>query len=364
MSDGRAGPPPRWETPPTAPLTHRPLMSLSFAGRAVLLAVARARSPARRAARADRGRSSRRRSPTSATRSPPIVPRSARARLHVATTFGAASAAPVVLSLPAWTPGAYEIANFARDVSGFGAVQGQRHACGGTRRTTTRWRVWPKGAGQVTVSFDFLADTLDNAMAWTRPDFALFNGTNVFLYPEGRSTDFPSTVTVRTEPDFLIATGMTRAAGAADLHGGELSRARRHALLRRPVRPRQRDRVGEDGALRDVSARERSLRAARAHGVGADQARPSRPRCSSSARCRGTATRHVDHRLDRRRDEWARARQLARRRRASRPAIGSEFQPSTVRARDLPRVEREAAAAGRPRAVPLRPVRSRRPGSG
>ena len=46
--------------------------------------------------------------------------------------------------------------------------------------------------------------------------------------------------------------------GAADLPRGELSRARRHALLRRAVRPRQRDRVGEDGAVRDVSARARS----------------------------------------------------------------------------------------------------------
>jgi len=131
-------------------------------------------------------------------------------KLHVATTFGVTSATPVVLSLPAWTPGAYEIANFARDVGGFGATQGS-DSLRWDKADYDSWRVWPKGAGTVTVSFDFLADTLDNAMAWTRPDFALFNGTNVFLYPEGRSTDFTSTVVVKTEPDFLIATGMTRA---------------------------------------------------------------------------------------------------------------------------------------------------------
>src|SRR4051812_28477772 len=130
-------------------------------------------------------------------------------RLHVATTFGVASAAPVVLSLPAWTPGAYEISNFARQVSRFDAQQG-RDSLRWDKADYDTWRVWPKGAGQVTVSFDVTADTLDNAMAWTRPDFALFNGTNVFLYPEGRSTDFASTVVVKTEPEFLIATGMTR----------------------------------------------------------------------------------------------------------------------------------------------------------
>ena len=130
-------------------------------------------------------------------------------RLHVVTTFGVASASPVVLSLPAWTPGAYEISNFARQVSRFGAQQGS-DSLRWDKADYDTWRVWPKEAGQITVSFDVTADTLDNAMAWTRPDFALFNGTNVFLYPEGRSTDFASTVVVKTEPEFLISTGMTR----------------------------------------------------------------------------------------------------------------------------------------------------------
>ena len=45
----------------------------------------------------------------------------------------------------------------------------------------------------MTVRFDYVADTLDNAMTWARPDFLLFNGTNLFLYPEGSGFDFPAT---------------------------------------------------------------------------------------------------------------------------------------------------------------------------
>ncbi len=134
-------------------------------------------------------------------------------RLHVVTTFGVAGTAPVELSLPAWTPGAYEIVNFARTVSEFGAVQGA-DTLRWDKADYDTWRVWPKRAGQVAVSFDVTADTLDNGMSWTKPDFALFNGTNVFLYPEGRPTDFASTVTIKTEPDFLIATGMARGSEA------------------------------------------------------------------------------------------------------------------------------------------------------
>src|SRR6202521_6284292 len=40
-----------------------------------------------------------------------------------AMTFTVGGIAPVVLSLPAWTPGAYEISNFARNFSNFTAQE-------------------------------------------------------------------------------------------------------------------------------------------------------------------------------------------------------------------------------------------------
>jgi predicted metalloprotease with PDZ domain len=131
-------------------------------------------------------------------------------RLHVTTTFDVSDGGAVVLSLPAWTPGAYEISNFAKWVSGFGATQ-NGSALRWDKLDFDTWRVRPAGSGRVTVEFDYQADSLDNAMSWTRPDFALFNGTNLFLYPEGRSLDFPATMSVNTEPQFRVATSMTPA---------------------------------------------------------------------------------------------------------------------------------------------------------
>jgi predicted metalloprotease with PDZ domain len=136
-------------------------------------------------------------------------------RLRVATSFTVSGAAPVVLSLPAWTPGAYEISNFANRVTGFGASQ-DGSPLRWDKLDYDTWRVRPSGAGRVTLTFEFLADTLDNAMAWTRPDFALFNGTNLFLYPEGRPTEFAATVVIRTEPDFRVATSMPSSAPSTD----------------------------------------------------------------------------------------------------------------------------------------------------
>ena len=128
-------------------------------------------------------------------------------QLRVTTSFDVAGAADVLLSLPAWTPGAYEISDFSKWVSGFRAVQ-DGAALRWDKLDYDTWRVHPVHAGRVSVSFEYAADTLDNAMSWTRPDFALFNGTNLFMYPEGRTPDFPSTVVIATEPGFLIATGL------------------------------------------------------------------------------------------------------------------------------------------------------------
>ena len=184
-------------------------MLRSLAGRAVVLASLCAASPALAQRAASEVPAS---APVTGVRYEVTADRAGLAehRLHVVTSFGVAGTAPVLLSLPAWTPGAYEIVNFARTVSEFGATQGT-DSLRWDKADYDTWRLWPKRAGQVTVTFDVIADTLDNGMSWTKPDFALFNGTNLFLYPEGRSTDFAATVAIKTEPDFLIATGMTRA---------------------------------------------------------------------------------------------------------------------------------------------------------
>jgi len=139
--------------------------------------------------------------------------------LKVSMTFATSGTAPVILSLPAWTPGAYEMTWFAKWVSAF-APTGDGKALVWDKVDYDTWRVRPDGAKRITVKFDFLADSLDNAMAWAQPNFALFNGTNVFLYPEGRGFDWPATVTVRTEPSWLVATGMTAVAGAAGAGAG------------------------------------------------------------------------------------------------------------------------------------------------
>jgi predicted metalloprotease with PDZ domain len=130
--------------------------------------------------------------------------------VDVAMTFATTSGAPVVLSLPAWTPGAYEMSNFSRWLTKFDATA-DGHVISWDKLDYDTWRIRPAGAKSVKVTFRYVADSLDNAMAWTKPDFLLLNGTNVFMYPEGQPLEYNATVAVHTEPEWRVTTGMTSA---------------------------------------------------------------------------------------------------------------------------------------------------------
>lgn len=127
--------------------------------------------------------------------------------IKVTTRFGVSGRDPVLLSLPAWTPGAYELSFFARNVVNFAATADGK-ALTWDKLDYDTWRIATGGSKSVTVTFDYRADSLDNAMAWSRDDFAFFNGTNLFLYPEGRDAAFGASVTVNTEPQWRVTTGM------------------------------------------------------------------------------------------------------------------------------------------------------------
>ena len=128
-------------------------------------------------------------------------------QLGVAMTFNVSGTAPVVLALPAWSPGHYVLLWFARRVSNFSPQQNGA-ALDWRKLDYQTWEIRPRAAGTVRVTFRYLANAVDRAVAWTAPNFAFFNGTNVFLYPVGRGFDWPARVTIRTEPSWRVATGM------------------------------------------------------------------------------------------------------------------------------------------------------------
>ncbi|MEQ1855253.1 MAG: PDZ domain-containing protein [Longimicrobiales bacterium] len=128
--------------------------------------------------------------------------------IRIEMSFDVTNGDAVSLSLPSWTPGSYSLGDFAKNVGNVRATQSGAEIRWDKADFDT-WRVYPTGRGRVSVALDYAADELDNGQAWSRPDFAFFNGTNVFFYPEGADLDFSSEIVFHTEADWKIATGLT-----------------------------------------------------------------------------------------------------------------------------------------------------------
>ena len=135
------------------------------------------------------------------------VPDPASKLFHVEATFPASGQDTLRVSLPAWSPGNYDIQNYARFVRHFSARDAQGHTLFWDRLDKDTWRVPTGGAAAITVSFDMLADTIDLSMARLTGDFGQFLGTNLFLYQPGH-LDRPAAVRFALPADWRVATAL------------------------------------------------------------------------------------------------------------------------------------------------------------
>jgi predicted metalloprotease with PDZ domain len=125
----------------------------------------------------------------------------------VTAEFPATGKDTLYLSLPAWSPGAYEIQNYARYVRGFGATSATGQALFWDRFDKDTWRVVTAKSARVTVQFDYLADTIDLSLARLTGDFGQFLGTNLFLFEEGQPRR-PAEVRFRLPAGWQVTTAL------------------------------------------------------------------------------------------------------------------------------------------------------------
>jgi predicted metalloprotease with PDZ domain len=140
------------------------------------------------------------------------IPSPATRLFHVSADFPARGKDTLRVSLPAWSPGNYEIQNYARYVRHFGAKSPAGQALFWDRLDKDTWRVVTAKQDRVTVEFDYLADTVDLSLARINGEFGQFLGTNLFLYEEGR-LDRPAEVRFALPPGWQVTTAL-RGSGA------------------------------------------------------------------------------------------------------------------------------------------------------
>jgi predicted metalloprotease with PDZ domain len=139
---------------------------------------------------------------------------------HVKAEFPTTGTDTLLVSLPAWSPGNYEIQNYARFVRHFAAQDAAGKALFWDRLDKDTWRIGTGRSPTITVAFDFLADEIDLSRARLVADFGEFLGTNLFLYQEGH-LERPAEVRFALPAGWAVATALPRggeAYRAADYH--------------------------------------------------------------------------------------------------------------------------------------------------
>lgn len=132
---------------------------------------------------------------------------------HMKAVFPTAGLDTLLASLPAWSPGNYDIQNYARYVRHFAAQDAQGKPLFWDRLDKDTWRIGTRGSDRVTLEFDYLADDIDLSKARLTDDFGEILGTNLFLYQEGH-LDRPAEVRFTLPAGWQVATAL--AGGGTD----------------------------------------------------------------------------------------------------------------------------------------------------
>jgi predicted metalloprotease with PDZ domain len=128
-------------------------------------------------------------------------------QFHVSADFPARGKDTLFVSLPAWSPGNYEIQNYARYLHDFSARGASGQPLRWDRGDKDTWRVWPAGGDRVTIEFDYEPEKIDLSLARTVADFAQFLGTNLFLFEAGQLSR-PAEVRFRLPAGWQVTTAL------------------------------------------------------------------------------------------------------------------------------------------------------------
>jgi len=93
------------------------------------------------------------------------------------------------LQMPVWSPGRYARMDFARNVRDASVQDANGHAVRFDRETGSLWRIYPAGAGHVTMRYRVFADNLSGTFSVLDTAHANWNGASLFMYVVGHKPD-------------------------------------------------------------------------------------------------------------------------------------------------------------------------------
>ncbi len=110
----------------------------------------------------------------------------------------------MVVQLPAWRPGRYELGNFAKNISGFSAKG--KEELGHTKLTKDRWEIVLDGSTEIQISYRYYAADWNAGSTYTTDDFLYVNPVNCLMYAIN-SLEEPCILSITCPDVFRLAIG-------------------------------------------------------------------------------------------------------------------------------------------------------------
>ncbi len=111
------------------------------------------------------------------------------------------------LQLPAWRPGRYELADFAKNIQRFAVFDGNGNALPFRKQTKDLWEVETNGSGTVKAVYNYFANEMNAGSTYMDGKQLYVNPVNCFLYVPERINQ-PATLELDIPTDWNVATGM------------------------------------------------------------------------------------------------------------------------------------------------------------
>lgn len=111
------------------------------------------------------------------------------------------------VQLPAWRPGRYELANFAKNMTRLTASDSSGNKLAVAKISKDRWQIQTEKVHQIQITYSYYAQQMDAGGSWLDKDQLYLNFINCLVYIEGRLLE-ECYVQLALPDNYLIACGL------------------------------------------------------------------------------------------------------------------------------------------------------------
>jgi predicted metalloprotease with PDZ domain len=136
--------------------------------------------------------------------------------VNIDYTLSNVSQEQLVIHLPAWRPGRYELGNFAKNIQKWAAYDEKGTPLIHQKLTKDSWRLQCKGAKSVVIKYNYYAAELNAGSTYLDENQLYINPVNCLLYVKERMNE-ACIVDLKLPADYRVATGMKKDEKVKDL---------------------------------------------------------------------------------------------------------------------------------------------------